>query len=55
MKSVLVLLALLGGPPATDTLEARLAPLAKAHKGKVAIAVKHLTTGESYSLLGPTR
>ncbi|HYT94107.1 MAG TPA: serine hydrolase [Gemmataceae bacterium] len=52
MKSVLVLLALLGGPPATDTLEARLAPLAKAHKGKVAIAVKHLTTGESYSLLG---
>src|SRR6266542_13914 len=52
MKSVLVLLALLGGPPATDTLEARLAPLAKAHKGKVAIAVKHCTTGESYSLLG---
>jgi beta-lactamase class A len=31
-------------------LEARLAPLAKAHKGKVAIAVKHLCTGESYSL-----
>jgi D-alanyl-D-alanine carboxypeptidase (penicillin-binding protein 5/6)/beta-lactamase class A len=32
------------------TLEERLAPLAKAHKGKVAIAVKHLTTGESYYL-----
>jgi D-alanyl-D-alanine carboxypeptidase (penicillin-binding protein 5/6)/beta-lactamase class A len=33
-------------------LEARLSPLAKAHKGKVAIAVKHLRTGEAYSLLG---
>ncbi|HXG13036.1 MAG TPA: serine hydrolase [Gemmataceae bacterium] len=33
-----------------DSLEARLAPLAKAHKGKVAIAVKHLGTGESYYL-----
>ena len=32
------------------TLEARLAPLAKAHQGKVAIAVKHLTTGETYFL-----
>jgi beta-lactamase class A len=32
------------------SLEARLAPLAKAHKGKVAIAVKHLATGESYYL-----
>src|SRR5262245_65737960 len=31
-------------------LETRLAPLAKAHKGKVAIAVKHLGTGESYYL-----
>jgi beta-lactamase class A len=33
-----------------STLESRLAPLAKAHKGKVAIAVKHLTTGETYTL-----
>jgi beta-lactamase class A len=33
-----------------SSLEARLAPLAKAHKGKVAIAVKHLGTGESYYL-----
>src|SRR5258708_7303594 len=32
------------------TLEARLAPLAKAHQGKVAIAVKHLNTGETYLL-----
>jgi D-alanyl-D-alanine carboxypeptidase (penicillin-binding protein 5/6)/beta-lactamase class A len=49
--AVLVFLALcpscLCGEP---TLEERLAPLAKAHKGKVAIAVKHLDTGESYYL-----
>src|SRR5262249_40530001 len=34
----------------TNSLESRLAPLAKAHKGKVAIAVKHLNTGETYCL-----
>lgn len=33
-------------PPDND-LGSRLASLARAHKGKVAIAVKHLTTGES--------
>jgi beta-lactamase class A len=33
---------------AETTLEARLAPLAKDHKGKVALAVKNLETGESY-------
>src|SRR5437868_12750570 len=33
-----------------SSLEAQLAPLAKAHKGKVAIAVKHLGSGESYYL-----
>ena len=32
------------------SLESRLAPLAKAHQGKVAIAVKHLGTGEGYFL-----
>jgi beta-lactamase class A len=32
------------------SLEARFAPLVKAHKGKVAIAVKHLGIGESYYL-----
>jgi D-alanyl-D-alanine carboxypeptidase (penicillin-binding protein 5/6)/beta-lactamase class A len=32
------------------SLESRLAPLAQSHQGKVAIAVKHLTTGESYYL-----
>jgi beta-lactamase class A len=38
----------LAGEPMS--LEARLAPLAKAHAGKVAIAVKHLGTGETYYL-----
>src|SRR5436309_2907905 len=33
-----------------SALEARLAPLAKSHQGRVAIAVKHLATGESYYL-----
>src|SRR5262245_54758117 len=33
-----------------SSLEARLAPLALAHQGKVAIAVKHLGTGETYVL-----
>jgi beta-lactamase class A len=40
-------LCLCGEP---SSLEARLAPLAKAHKGKVAIAVKHLGTGETFFL-----
>jgi beta-lactamase class A len=40
-------LCLCGEP---SSLEDRLAPLAKAHKGKVAIAVKHLVTGETYYL-----
>jgi beta-lactamase class A len=35
-------------PPPPSTLEARLAPLAKDHKGKVAVAVKNLKTGEGY-------
>jgi beta-lactamase class A len=33
-----------------QSLESRLAPLAQAHKGKVALAVKHLGTGEDYYL-----
>lgn len=33
-----------------SSLESVLAPLAKVHQGKVAIAVKHLKTGESYTL-----
>ena len=34
---------------AEDTLESRLTPLIQAHKGKVAVAVKDLTTGESFA------
>jgi beta-lactamase class A len=34
----------------SSSLEERLAPLAKAHKGKVAIAVKHLGSGDGYEL-----
>jgi beta-lactamase class A len=50
--SVLVLLgSVLGAEPAEPSgLEARLAPLVKAHQGDVAIAVKNLSTGESYYL-----
>src|SRR5262245_17653210 len=33
-----------------SSLESRLAPLAKTHQGKVAIAAKHLGNGESYFL-----
>jgi beta-lactamase class A len=50
----LLLLAIPAGPPATDQpqsdLATRLSSLAKSHKGKVAIAVKHLETGESFYL-----
>lgn len=46
-----LLLSICGAEPAPSaSLGARLAPLAKAHKGKVAIAVKHLATGETYFL-----
>jgi beta-lactamase class A len=45
-----LLLALPGTAPPESGLAARLAPLAKAHKGKVCIAVKHLETGETYFL-----
>lgn len=42
-----LLLALLLAPP---SLESRIAPLAKAHKGSVAVAVKNLKTGEEFYL-----
>jgi beta-lactamase class A len=38
------------GDPSLRGLDNRLAPLADAHKGQVAIAVKHLDSGESYYL-----
>jgi beta-lactamase class A len=48
---LLLTLPLLAAEPArAPTLEARIAPLAREHKGKVAVAVKHLVTGESYYL-----
>ena len=50
-SAVVLLCVLLGAEPAGPSgLEARLAPLAKAHKGQVAIAVKNLETSESYYL-----
>ena len=42
--------ALLAPPASAADLEARIAPLVKDHKGKVAVAVKHLKTGESFYL-----
>jgi beta-lactamase class A len=39
----------LGGEPSSK-LEERITPLARAHKGKIAVAVKHLTTGEEFYL-----
>jgi beta-lactamase class A len=49
MLPALFLSTLLVADPSVETgLEARLAPLADVHKGKVAIAVKNLATGESY-------
>jgi beta-lactamase class A len=48
----LLVCALFGTPISAQdkSLGARIVPLVKAHKGKVAVAVKHLDTGESYFL-----
>lgn len=46
----LAAVALCAAPAPAADLEARIAPLAKGHKGKVAVAVKHLKSGESYYL-----
>lgn len=46
----LVVVALCAAPVGAADLESRIAPLVKDHKGKVAIAVKHLKTGETYYL-----
>lgn len=45
----LVLAALVAADPA-PSLESRIAPLAKAHKGKVAVAIKNLKSGEEFHL-----
>ncbi|VTR95026.1 Beta-lactamase class A OS=Singulisphaera acidiphila (strain ATCC BAA-1392 / DSM 18658 / VKM B-2454 / MOB10) GN=Sinac_7069 PE=4 SV=1: Beta-lactamase2 [Gemmata massiliana] len=41
---------LFAAPSSSADLESRIAPLAKDHKGKVAVAVKHLKTGEEFYL-----
>src|SRR5689334_11804959 len=51
MLTALLLGSLLAADPNTSNgLESRLTPLAKSHKGKVALAIKNLETGESYYL-----
>src|SRR5438477_5987052 len=54
LRAALALLVLVSLCPlrlcGESSLDARLVPLAKAHKGKVAIAVKHLGGGDSYYL-----
>jgi beta-lactamase class A len=50
VTSVLCLTLVLPSGTQAPTLESRLAPLVRAHRGKVAIAVKHLDSGESYYL-----
>jgi beta-lactamase class A len=46
----LAAVALLAAPAPAADLESRINPLVKEHKGKVAVAVKHLKTGESFYL-----
>jgi beta-lactamase class A len=40
----------LAADPSLAGLDTRIAPLADAHKGKVAVAVKHIVTGDAYYL-----
>lgn len=49
MSSLLLPLFVLLARPGDDTLESRLRPLIAAHKGKVAVVVKHLDSGESFA------
>lgn len=51
---LVVLVCLINPLRAVDppTLESRITPLAKAHKGKIAVAVEALDTGEKFSLQG---
>ncbi|WP_435011169.1 serine hydrolase [Tundrisphaera lichenicola] len=46
---ILGLAALVPSAIAEDSLESRLTPLIQAHKGKVAVSVKNLETGESFA------
>jgi beta-lactamase class A len=47
--ALVTLLALPLGASAQSTLESRLKPLIEAHKGDVAVMVKHLETGEAFA------
>lgn len=48
--SLLALCSLVPTSATAADLESRIAPLAKEHNGKVAVAVKHLSTGEEFYL-----
>ncbi len=47
--AVLLLLLLVAHPASAQSLSERLTPLISAHEGDVAVAVKHLTKGESFN------
>jgi beta-lactamase class A len=49
VSATIVVLSLVATPAAESPLEQRLKPLIEAHKGKLAIAVKNLATGEEYA------
>lgn len=49
-SGLIALVVGLSASAADPTLESRIKPIANAHKGKVAVAVKHLATGEAYTL-----
>lgn len=50
MRCLSLVLILIAIPVRADSLKERLEPLAQAHEGSVAIAVKHLDTGETFFL-----
>lgn len=52
--SAIAAVVLVTQPISAADLEARIAPLVRDHKGKVAVAVKHLRTGETYFLNADT-
>jgi beta-lactamase class A len=52
MLALVPLCALVNIVARSPTLEDRLLPLARAHRGRVALAVEHLVTGQRYSLDG---
>jgi len=51
IRSAIVICLLFCSRASASDLEARILPLVKEHKGKVAVSVKHLKTGEEYNLI----